>query len=39
MNFLQVKLKVYRNSFKGEQLVEWLMRQRGISEFTRIFVL
>ncbi|CAO4374507.1 unnamed protein product [Caenorhabditis nigoni] len=26
----RVKLKVYRNSFKGEQLIEWLMRQKGI---------
>ncbi|CAP22875.2 Protein CBG01762 [Caenorhabditis briggsae] len=25
-----VKLKVYRSSFKGEQLIEWLMRQKGI---------
>ncbi|EGT40194.1 hypothetical protein CAEBREN_28181 [Caenorhabditis brenneri] len=25
-----VKLKVYRNSFKGEQLIDWLMRQKGL---------
>uniref|UniRef100_A0A8R1DK33 DEP domain-containing protein n=1 Tax=Caenorhabditis japonica TaxID=281687 RepID=A0A8R1DK33_CAEJA len=26
----RVKLTVYRNSFKGERLIEWLMRQKGI---------
>uniref|UniRef100_A0A1I7TE21 DEP domain-containing protein n=1 Tax=Caenorhabditis tropicalis TaxID=1561998 RepID=A0A1I7TE21_9PELO len=26
----RVKFKVYRNSFKGEELIDWLMRQKGI---------